>query len=55
MEERSGRVVVFECTKDRQAKPVVIRPPGRARLLREAFWANFKVFARKPNCPRLLC
>jgi hypothetical protein len=48
---RSGWVVVFECTKDKKAKPVTVRLPARAQSIPEAFWANFKGFAQKPNCP----
>jgi hypothetical protein len=48
---RASWVVLFKCKNDRNAKPVGIKLPTRAQAIPETFWANFKAFAKKPNCP----
>lgn len=43
-------VVQFKCNKDKNAKPIEIKLPPRAQTIASTFWANFKGFAKKPNC-----
>lgn len=48
---RASWAVMFKCRNDRNAKPVAVKLPVRAQAIPETFWANFKAFAKKPNCP----
>lgn len=46
---RSTWVVSFDCNKG--GSSVVVKLPLRAQIIPQAFWANFKRFAKTPVCP----
>ena len=49
--QRTICLVLFKCNKkNTKADPICIKLPDRALTIPEAFWANFKAYAHKPDC-----